>query len=138
MRQGTGREHWRRPLPRNLVRGVRTRFQSFDRRRTSEETLEPGSKTEPGSARFTRRVYSRTLAQALLDTPERGVDDRYDPYGMERPVMSDLLEFARRYTEAWCSGEPARVAEHYSPDGSLTINDASPAIGREAITDAAR
>jgi nuclear transport factor 2 (NTF2) superfamily protein len=74
----------------------------------------------------------------LLDTPERGVDDRYDPYGMERPVMSDLLEFARRYTEAWCSGEPARVAEHYSPDASLTINDASPAIGREAITEAAR
>ena len=35
--------------------------------------------------------------------------------------MSDLLEFARRYTEAWCSGEPRRVAEHYSIDGSLTI-----------------
>ena len=52
--------------------------------------------------------------------------------------MSELSEFARRYTEAWCSGEPARVAEHYSPDGSLTINDGSPAIGREAITEAAR
>jgi uncharacterized protein (TIGR02246 family) len=52
--------------------------------------------------------------------------------------MSELLEFARRYTEAWCSGEPARVAEHYSPDGSLTINGGSPAIGREAITEAAR
>jgi uncharacterized protein (TIGR02246 family) len=52
--------------------------------------------------------------------------------------MSELLEFARRYTEAWCSGEPARVAEHYAPDGSLTINGGSPAIGREAITEAAR
>jgi hypothetical protein len=30
------------------------------------------------------------------------------------------------------------VAEHYSPDGSLTINDGAPAIGREAITEAAR
>lgn len=57
---------------------------------------------------------------------------------MEPGVMSDLLEFARRYTEAWCSGEPARVAEYYSPDGSLTINGGSPAIGREAITEAAR
>jgi uncharacterized protein (TIGR02246 family) len=52
--------------------------------------------------------------------------------------MSELLEFACRYTEAWCSGEPARVAEHYAPDGSLTINGGSPAIGREAITEAAR
>ena len=52
--------------------------------------------------------------------------------------MSDLLEFARRYTEAWCSGDPARVAEHYAPDGSLTINGGSPAIGRVAITEAAR
>lgn len=52
--------------------------------------------------------------------------------------MSDLLEFARRYTEAWCSGEPARVAEHYSPDGSLTINGGPPATGREAISEAAR
>jgi nuclear transport factor 2 (NTF2) superfamily protein len=51
--------------------------------------------------------------------------------------MSDLSEFARRYTEAWCSGEPARVAEHYSPDGSLTINGGPPAIGREAIIEAA-
>ena len=52
--------------------------------------------------------------------------------------MSELLEFARRYTKAWCSGEPARVAEHYSPDGSLTINGGPPAIGRKAITEAAR
>src|SRR5216684_9257000 len=52
--------------------------------------------------------------------------------------MSDLLEFARRYTEAWCSGEPGRVADHYAPDGSLTINGGAPSIGREAITEAAR
>jgi hypothetical protein len=51
---------------------------------------------------------------------------------------SELLEFARRYTEAWCSGEPGQVADHYSPSGSLTINDGSPAVGREAITEAAR
>jgi hypothetical protein len=50
----------------------------------------------------------------------------------------ELLEFARGYTDAWCSGEPARVAEHYSPRGSLTINGGPPAIGREAITEAAR
>ena len=52
--------------------------------------------------------------------------------------MDELLEFARRYTAAWCSGDPARVAEHYTPDGSLTINGGSPSIGRDAITEAAR
>lgn len=51
---------------------------------------------------------------------------------------SELLEFARRYTEAWCSGEPGQVADHYATSGSLTINDGSPAVGRAAITEAAR
>lgn len=51
---------------------------------------------------------------------------------------TDLHDFARRYTEAWCSGDPARVAEHYAPDGSLTINGGTPAVGRAAITEAAR
>jgi uncharacterized protein (TIGR02246 family) len=54
------------------------------------------------------------------------------------PNPDELHDFARHYTEAWCSGDPARVAAHYAPDGSLTINDGSPAIGQAAITEAAR
>ena len=50
----------------------------------------------------------------------------------------DLGNFARRYTEAWCSGDPARVAEHYAADGSLTINGGVPSVGRVAITEAAQ
>jgi uncharacterized protein (TIGR02246 family) len=49
-----------------------------------------------------------------------------------------LREFAERYTEAWCSQDPERVAAHYEPDGSLIINDGVPAVGRTAITEAAR
>jgi uncharacterized protein (TIGR02246 family) len=49
-----------------------------------------------------------------------------------------LLQFAERYTEAWCSHDPARVAEHYAPGGSLTINGGTPAVGRAAVTKAAR
>jgi len=52
--------------------------------------------------------------------------------------MTDLHDFARRYTEAWCSGDPACVADHYTPGGSLTINGGEPSVGRAAITDAAR
>jgi uncharacterized protein (TIGR02246 family) len=52
--------------------------------------------------------------------------------------MDELLEFARGYTAAWCSGDPHQVAEHYARDGSLTINGGAPSIGRHAITEAAR
>ncbi len=49
-----------------------------------------------------------------------------------------LREFAHRYTEAWCSQDPERVASHYAALGSLTINDGAPSVGRAAITEAAR
>lgn len=54
------------------------------------------------------------------------------------PDRDQLLEFARRYTEAWCSQSPASVAAHYAADGSLTINGGTPAVGRAAITEAAQ
>lgn len=50
----------------------------------------------------------------------------------------ELLDFARRYTASWCSQNPASVAEHYAPEGSLTINGGQPSVGRASITAAAR
>ncbi len=49
-----------------------------------------------------------------------------------------IRDFATRYTAAWCSQDPARVAAFFAPTGSLTINGGTPAVGREAITAAAR
>lgn len=49
-----------------------------------------------------------------------------------------LRDFARRYTGAWCSQDPAKVADHYAPGGSLTINGGEPAQGRAAVTETAR
>ena len=46
--------------------------------------------------------------------------------------------FAMRYTAAWCSQDPASVAAHFSPGGSLTINGGAPAVGRSAIAEAAQ
>jgi nuclear transport factor 2 (NTF2) superfamily protein len=54
------------------------------------------------------------------------------------PCMDDIREFARRYTQAWCSQDPASVAAFYSPNGSLSINGGDPAVGRGAITEFAR
>jgi len=50
----------------------------------------------------------------------------------------DLYSFAQRYTAAWCSQDAASVAACYSPNGSLTINDGPPSVGRAAITAAAQ
>lgn len=54
------------------------------------------------------------------------------------PDLGRLGDFATRYTAAWCSQNAASVAAHYSQDGSLTINDGPPAVGRRAIADAAQ
>lgn len=54
------------------------------------------------------------------------------------PDREELRDFARRYTDAWCSQDPAKVAEHYAPEGSLTINGGEPAEGRAALTEVAR
>ena len=53
-------------------------------------------------------------------------------------MVKSLDEFARSYTAAWCSQNSASVAEHYSPDGSLCINDGEPAVGQVAIMEAAQ
>jgi len=51
------------------------------------------------------------------------------------PECAKLWEFALHYAAAWCSQDAASVAAHYSPDGSLHINDGAPATGRSAITE---
>ena len=50
---------------------------------------------------------------------------------------SRLQDFATRYAAAWSSGDAAAVAQFFSPQGALAINDARPATGRAAISDAA-
>ena len=52
--------------------------------------------------------------------------------------LGQLREFARRYTAAWCSKDPGSVAAFYSPDGSLSVNEDAPAVGRTAIAEVAR
>jgi hypothetical protein len=48
----------------------------------------------------------------------------------ESPMPHDsdqLRDFARRYTEAWCSQQPTRVAAHYVADGRIAVSGAAPA-----------
>ena len=51
---------------------------------------------------------------------------------------SELQDFGRRYTAAWCSQNPGSVAAFFAEDGSLKVNGGEPAVGRTAITSTAR
>ena len=51
---------------------------------------------------------------------------------------ADIHQFAARYAAAWCSQDPASVAAFFTEDGSLTINDGTPSVGRAAIAEAAK
>jgi hypothetical protein len=53
-------------------------------------------------------------------------------------MTEELRKLAEGYTAAWCSQDAASVAAFYSQNGSLSINDGPPAVGRVAITDAAQ
>ncbi|MFY2560084.1 nuclear transport factor 2 family protein [Corallococcus terminator] len=50
------------------------------------------------------------------------------------PEEDQVRDFARRYAEAWCSGDPSRVAAYYVPGGRIAINGGA----RTEITEAAR
>ena len=51
---------------------------------------------------------------------------------------NSLNDFAARYTAAWCSQNAASVAAFFAEQGSLTINEGAPSVGRAAITAAAQ
>jgi uncharacterized protein (TIGR02246 family) len=53
-------------------------------------------------------------------------------------MINPLHDLAEGYTAAWSSQDPASVAAFFSPNGSLTVNDGAPAVGREAITQVAQ
>lgn len=45
-----------------------------------------------------------------------------------------MQDFARSYADAWCSHDPAQVASHYVPGGTIAINGGEPT----EITEVAR
>ena len=49
-----------------------------------------------------------------------------------------MLEFGKNYTEAWKSKEPAKMASFYAEYGELTVNNGTPAIGRQQLGETAQ
>src|SRR5437660_10198329 len=46
---------------------------------------------------------------------------------------AEITEFAKRYAKAWCSRDPRKVAAFFAENGSISINNGPPAVGRAAI-----
>lgn len=57
---------------------------------------------------------------------------------MTKDRMTQLRDFATRYTAAWCSQDAANVQNFFAPSGSLMINGGTSSVGRSAITQAAQ
>ena len=55
-----------------------------------------------------------------------------------RVTSAPIGDFAKRYTEAWCSHDAERVASFFAPDGWLRVNEGAAAVGRAAIAEVAR
>jgi uncharacterized protein (TIGR02246 family) len=77
----------------------------------------------------TRSIFVMSFLLATLPGCRTGVQAMDD---------KQLREFATGYTAAWCSQDAASVAAFFAGDGSLTINDGEPSVGRAAITRAAQ
>jgi uncharacterized protein (TIGR02246 family) len=53
-------------------------------------------------------------------------------------TSDELPKFAQHYAKAWSSQNPESVAAFFAENGSLSVNDGPPAVGRAAIAEVAR
>ena len=47
--------------------------------------------------------------------------------------LTKIIALGKRYAETWCSQDPEKVAAFYAENGSLSVNEGPPAVGRAAI-----
>jgi uncharacterized protein (TIGR02246 family) len=52
--------------------------------------------------------------------------------------LTELAQFGERYAQAWCSHDPEKVAAFFAENGSLSVNNGPPAVGRAVIAEVAR
>lgn len=53
---------------------------------------------------------------------------------MPSPDEQSIRRFAEAYTAAWCSKNAASVAACYDENGSLSVNEDPPAVGRHILS----
>lgn len=56
----------------------------------------------------------------------------------KKSELDKMVVFGQKYTEAWNSKKPEKMASFYAEDGMLTINNGTPAVGRKQLTETAK
>ena len=56
----------------------------------------------------------------------------------DKSEYDKMVEFGQKYTEAWNSKVPEKMASFYAEDGILTVNNGTPAVGRKQLAETAQ
>jgi steroid delta-isomerase-like uncharacterized protein len=80
-----------------------------------------------------RKVRDAFIASSLTLVLLAACETEQEPMN-----VTELTEFATRYATAWSSQDPVAFATFYAEDGSLTVNDHEPSVGRDAVEGKAR
>lgn len=52
--------------------------------------------------------------------------------------MDKMVKFGQEYTDAWNSKVPEKMAAFYAEDGTLIVNNGTPAVGRKQLAETAK
>ena len=55
----------------------------------------------------------------------------------DKSELDKMVEFGQKYTDAWNSKVPEKMASFYAEDGTLTVNNGTPAVGRKQLAETA-
>lgn len=56
----------------------------------------------------------------------------------QKSEYEKMVEFGEKYTAAWNSKKPDKMASFYAENGTLTVNNGTPSVGREQLAETAR
>ena len=56
----------------------------------------------------------------------------------DKSELDKMVEFGQKYTDAWNSKVPEKMASFYAEDGTLTVNNGTPAVGRKQLAETAK
>ncbi|ALM06387.1 hypothetical protein SB49_15800 [Sediminicola sp. YIK13] len=56
----------------------------------------------------------------------------------DKSEYNKMVEFGQRYTDAWNSNQPEKMASFYAHNGMLTVNKGTPAVGRKQLAETAQ
>jgi len=57
---------------------------------------------------------------------------------MTTEKAQQVARMAMEHAEAWCAGDPGKIAELFAEDGAISVNGGEPHVGRAAISENAK